>query len=417
MDKPDVDVIEGLSPAISIEQKATSHNPRSTVGTITEIHDYLRLLFARAGTPHCPDHGLPLRAQSVSQMVDAVLALPEETKLMVLAPVVRDRRGEFVELFESMQAQGYVRFRIDGRIVEAADDAGAGAEEDREARHRRGARPPEGAPRRPAAPGRELRGGAAHRRRPRWRWRWTPAPSICSRPGSPARSAATRWPSWSRGCSRSTRRWAPARAAAAWAMSMCSTPSGWWPSRRSVWRQRRDQGWDRRNAHTFSMLESVAAHYGFDLEDAFEDLAPEHRQVVLHGSGEEEIAFTYAAEGAGGKKRSVRRSHPFEGILPNMQRRYRETDLVGGARGTGALHVEQVLPGLRRLAAAARGAPCAAGRCRRPARARHLPGRACDAGRVPALFRQLRLQGAKAEIADRWCAEIARGCASSTMSA
>ena len=121
MDKPDVDVIEGLSPAISIEQKATSHNPRSTVGTITEIHDYLRLLFARAGTPHCPDHGLPLQAQSVSQMVDAVLALPEETKLMVLAPVVRDRKGEFVELFESMQAQGYVRFRIDGRIVEAAD--------------------------------------------------------------------------------------------------------------------------------------------------------------------------------------------------------------------------------------------------------------------------------------------------------
>ncbi|MFN8897810.1 MAG: excinuclease ABC subunit UvrA, partial [Pseudomonadota bacterium] len=119
MDKPDVDVIEGLSPAISIEQKATSHNPRSTVGTITEIHDYLRLLFARAGTPYCPDHDLPLAAQSVSQMVDAVLALPEDTRLMVLAPVARDRKGEFTELFADMQSRGYVRFRVGGAIVEA----------------------------------------------------------------------------------------------------------------------------------------------------------------------------------------------------------------------------------------------------------------------------------------------------------
>ena len=114
MEKPDVDLIEGLSPAISIEQKATSHNPRSTVGTVTEIHDYLRLLFARVGTPYCPDHHIPLEAQSVSQMVDAALALPEETKLMILAPVVADRKGELVELFEEMQAQGYIRFRVDG---------------------------------------------------------------------------------------------------------------------------------------------------------------------------------------------------------------------------------------------------------------------------------------------------------------
>ena len=121
MDKPDVDVIEGLSPAISIEQKATSHNPRSTVGTVTEIHDYLRLLYARAGTPYCPDHDLPLQAQSVGQMVDAVMALPEDTRLMVLSPVVRDRKGEFVELFADMQARGYVRFRIDGQIAEASE--------------------------------------------------------------------------------------------------------------------------------------------------------------------------------------------------------------------------------------------------------------------------------------------------------
>src|SRR5688500_4782132 len=118
MDKPDVDVIEGLSPAISIEQKATSHNPRSTVGTVTEIHDYLRLLFARAGTPYCPNHDIPLQAQTVSQMVDAVLALPEDTRLMILAPVARDRKGEFTELFAEMQGQGYVRFRLAGEVFE-----------------------------------------------------------------------------------------------------------------------------------------------------------------------------------------------------------------------------------------------------------------------------------------------------------
>ncbi|HYE41279.1 MAG TPA: excinuclease ABC subunit UvrA, partial [Ramlibacter sp.] len=118
MDKPDVDMIEGLSPAISIEQKATSHNPRSTVGTVTEIHDYLRLLFARAGTPYCPNHDVPLQAQTVSQMVDAVLALPEDTRLMVLAPVAREKKGEFTELFAEMQGQGYVRFRVAGEVFE-----------------------------------------------------------------------------------------------------------------------------------------------------------------------------------------------------------------------------------------------------------------------------------------------------------
>ncbi|MBU4506658.1 MAG: excinuclease ABC subunit UvrA, partial [Gammaproteobacteria bacterium] len=118
MDKPDVDLIEGLSPAIAIEQKATSHNPRSTVGTVTEIHDYLRLLYARAGTPHCPEHDLPLTSQSVAQMVDTVLALPQDTRLMILAPVAREKKGEFLELFADMQAQGYVRFRINGEVLD-----------------------------------------------------------------------------------------------------------------------------------------------------------------------------------------------------------------------------------------------------------------------------------------------------------
>jgi excinuclease ABC subunit A len=122
MEKPDVDLIEGLSPAISIEQKATSHNPRSTVGTVTEIHDYLRLLFARAGTPYCPDHGHPLEAQTVSQMVDSVLALPAETKLMILAPVVANRKGEQLDLFAELRAQGFARVRVDGNVYEL--DAG-----------------------------------------------------------------------------------------------------------------------------------------------------------------------------------------------------------------------------------------------------------------------------------------------------
>ena len=121
MDKPDVDLIEGLSPAIAIEQKATSHNPRSTVGTVTEIHDYLRLLYARAGTPYCPEHDLPLAAQSVAQMVDTVLAMPEGTRLLIVAPVAREKKGEFVDLFADMQAQGYVRFRLNGDVVEAED--------------------------------------------------------------------------------------------------------------------------------------------------------------------------------------------------------------------------------------------------------------------------------------------------------
>src|SRR5665811_249749 len=118
MDKPDVDLIEGLSPAISIEQKATSHNPRSTVGTVTEIHDYLRLLFARAGMPFCPEHDLPLQSQTVSQMVDAVLALPLDTRLMILAPLAREKKGEFLDVFADLQAQGYVRFRVNGQIYE-----------------------------------------------------------------------------------------------------------------------------------------------------------------------------------------------------------------------------------------------------------------------------------------------------------
>ena len=406
MDKPDVDVIEGLSPAISIEQKATSHNPRSTVGTITEIHDYLRLLFARAGTPHCPDHGLPLQAQSVSQMVDAVLALPEETKLMVLAPVVRDRKGEFVELFESMQAQGYVRFRIDGRIVEAADVPALALKKTekhdidvvldrlkvRPDAQQRLAESFEAALR--IADGRalalEMDTGAEHLFSARF------ACPVCSYSLAELEPRLFSFNSPVGACPSCgglghVDVFDPERVVAFPSLSLASGAI---------------KGWDRRNAYTFSMLESVAAHYGFDLEDAFEDLAPEHRQVVLHGSGDEEISFTYAAEGAAGRKRSVRRSHPFEGILPNLQRRYRETD-------SSAVREE-----LARFMSNKSCPDCGGSRLRREARhvllvdADGQPARAiyqvehATLAECQRYFDALRLQGAKAEIADKVVREI-----------
>ena len=271
MEKPDVDLIEGLSPAISIEQKATSHNPRSTVGTVTEIHDYLRLLFARVGDPYCPDHDITLQAQSVSQMVDHVLQLPEDTRLMILAPLIVGRKGEQHELFEDLRAQGFVRLRIDGEVhdidnlpklaktkkhtIEVVIDRVKGASGRRSSDWPNPSRPrcatPTDAP---------------------WRWRSTAARSICSPRASPARSAATRCRSWSRGCSRSTTRWARARAATAWAASASSTRSAWLHSR--IWRWARAQSKAGIGAisSTSRCCRAWPLHYGFDLETPFEKL-------------------------------------------------------------------------------------------------------------------------------------------------
>jgi excinuclease ABC subunit A len=324
MDKPDVDVIEGLSPAISIEQKATSHNPRSTVGTITEIHDYLRLLYARAGTPYCPDHDLPLAAQSVAQMVDAVLALPEDTKLAVLAPAVRDRKGEFADLLAAMQAQGYVRFRVDGEVVEADAlpvlkktekhdiDVVIDRVRTKPDLTQRLAESFEAAMR--IADGRaialELDTGKEH--------------LFSSKFGCPV-------------CSYSLPELEPR-------LFSFNSPVGACPScdglgQVTVFDAERVvafptlslasgavKGWDKRNSYSFGLLESVAKHYGFDLDTPFEQLAKEHQQTLLHGSGKTEIAFVYTADGAGGKRRAIKRWHPFEGLLPNFERRWRETD-------------------------------------------------------------------------------------------
>ncbi|MEO6031996.1 MAG: excinuclease ABC subunit UvrA, partial [Burkholderiaceae bacterium] len=361
MDKPDVDVIEGLSPAISIEQKATSHNPRSTVGTVTEIHDYLRLLYARAGTPFCPDHQLPLQAQSVSQMVDATLALPEGTRLMVLAPVVRDRKGEFTELFADMQAQGYVRFRVDGVTFEAAEVPKLQRAEkhdidvviDRIKVHAgaAGLAPralPEGAaavasPADPAASG--LRQRLAESFEAALRVADGRAIAMEMDAGGadaadvarPAREHLFSSKFACPVCSYSLSELEPRLFSFNSPVGACPTCDGL--GHTTVFDAERVvafpslslasgavKGWDRRNVYTFSMLESVARHYGFDIDAAFEDLPERARAVLLLGSGSEDVEFTYEAEGPRGKPRSVKRRHPFEGILPNLTRRFRETD-------------------------------------------------------------------------------------------
>lgn len=405
MDKPDVDVIEGLSPAISIEQKATSHNPRSTVGTITEIHDYLRLLFARAGTPYCPDHGLPLAAQSVSQMVDAVLALPEDTKLMVLAPVVRDRKGEFVELFADMQARGYVRFRVGGTIVEAdalpklkkADkhdiDVVVDRLKTRPDMKQRLAESFEAALRiaDQRAIALEMDTGREH--------------LFSSRFGCPV-------------CSYSLPELEPRLFSFNSPVGACPSCDGLglvtvmdpervvgFPSLSIA--AGAIKGWDRRNAYTFALVESLAAHYGFDVDTPFENLPAAVRQVLLHGSGAEEIPFVYKAETAKGKARSVKRWHPFEGILPSFERRWRETDSV------------TVREELARYQSAKPCPDCHGTRLRREARNVFLQHAGGEKGKpiyevehatladCLAYFQGLQLEGSKAEIADKIVREIA----------
>ncbi|WP_280153274.1 excinuclease ABC subunit UvrA [Piscinibacter sp. XHJ-5] len=404
MDKPDVDVIEGLSPAISIEQKATSHNPRSTVGTVTEIHDYLRLLYARAGTPFCPDHHLPLRAQSVSQMVDAALALPEGTKLMVLAPVVRDRKGEFGELFSDMQAQGYVRFRVDGAAYEASDvpklkkaekhdiDVVIDRVKVQPGLQQRLAESFEAALR--IADGRaialEMDADREHLFSSKF------ACPICSYSLAELEPRLFSFNSPVGACPSCdglglVTVFDPDRVVGFPTLSLASGAV---------------KGWDRRNGYTFSLLESVAKHYGFDIDAPFEDLPDRAKQVLLYGSGAEDIAFVYEAEGARGKTRSVKRLHPFEGIIPNFTRRFKETDSAA------------VREDLARYQSAKPCPECEGTRLRREARNVFLFDEREERGepiyRVEHFtlrecldyFETLRLQGAKAEIADKVVREI-----------
>ena len=400
MDKPDVDMIEGLSPAISIEQKASSHNPRSTVGTITEIHDYLRLLLARAGTPFCPDHHRPLQAQSVAQMVDAVLALPADTRVMVMAPLARDRKGEFSEQLAALQARGFVRFRIGGQLVEAQDLPDLKRQEKHDLDvviDRLKVRPD--AQQRLAesletamhlADGRalviEVDSGTEHLFNARF------ACPLCSYTIAELEPRLFSFNSPQGACPSCDglghqEVFDPARVVAFPSLSLASGAI---------------KGWDRRNAYYFGLLEGVAKHYGIDLETPFEDLPTNVRQVILHGSGEEAIKFNYPSPGGGGRKLS--RKHPFEGILPNMTRRYRETDSV------------MVREELARLRSTQQCTDCGGARLRREARHVRLGEGTSALGlhEISQLtlregwdyFKGLRLQGAKADIAARVVQEV-----------
>jgi excinuclease ABC subunit A len=342
MDKPDVDMIEGLSPAISIEQKATSHNPRSTVGTVTEIHDYLRLLFARAGTPHCPEHGLALQSQTVSQMVDAALALPQDTRLMILAPVAREKKGEFLDVFADMQAQGYVRFRINGETFEFDNlpklkktekhdiDVVVDRIKVRADMKQRLAESFEAALR--LANGRaialEMEDTAVIKNDSNLRnadggygpkehlFNAKFSCPVCSYSISELEPRLFSFNSPVGACPSCDGLgqqdfFDPARVVAFPTLSLASGAI---------------KGWDRRNGYYFSMVECLAKHYKFDADQPFDALPEAIQNAILFGSGEEEIKFSYVVDSGASQGKKLAKKHPFEGIIPNMQRRYRETD-------------------------------------------------------------------------------------------
>jgi len=332
MQKPDLDHIEGLSPAISIEQKAASHNPRSTVGTVTEIHDYLRLMFARVGTPHCPDHGERLDAQTVSQMVDTVLNLPEGTRLMLLAPVIRNRKGEHANLLRDLRAQGFIRARIDGRIYDLDGELPALGLRQKHTIE--------------AVVDRfKVRGDLTQRLSESLETALALADGIALIAPMPPRdddagkdddanlaeilfSARFACPV----CDYSLPELEPR-------MFSFNNPNGACPSCDGLGHKQffdparvvgnpelslaggAIRGWDRRNAYYFQMVQSLGRHYDFDPETPFGDLPENVREVILHGSGSEKISFRYFGDGG-----TQSRKHPFVGIIPNLERRYRETD-------------------------------------------------------------------------------------------
>ena len=322
MEKPDLDHIEGLSPAISIEQKSTSHNPRSTVGTVTEIYDYLRLLYARAGLPRCPDHGIDLTAQTVSQMVDQVLGLPEDTRLLLLAPVVQERKGEHLELIAELRAQGFIRARVDGTVVELEQapkldlrrkhsievvvdrfkvrpDAGQRLAESFETALR-------------------LADGIAQvafMDEPRRQELTFSAKFACPVCGYSLSELEPRLFSFNNpvgacpGCDGLGVRqfFDPARIVAHPHLTLAGGAV---------------RGWDRRNTYYFQLIQSLARHYKFDIETRFDALPGKIRELILQGSSGESIPFRYVNERGG----YLTRKHTFEGVIPNMERRYRETE-------------------------------------------------------------------------------------------
>jgi excinuclease ABC subunit A len=404
MEKPDVDMIEGLSPAISIEQKATSHNPRSTVGTVTEIHDYLRLLYARVGTPHCPDHPEnPLAAQSVSQMVDTVLAMPEETKLMILAPVIANRKGEHSDLFEQMQAQGFVRFRIQSgtgkaKIYESDDlptlkktekhtiDVVIDRVKVKAEIKQRLAESFETSLR--LADGRAIALDMDSGREQIFSNKF--ACPVC---GYSLQELEPRLFSFNNpmgACPECDglghiEFFDPKRIVAFPNLSLASGAV---------------KGWDRRNQFYFQMLSSLAKHYQFNVDVPFESLPEKAQQVVLYGSGKEKIPFAYVNE----RGRTVIKEHSFEGVVINLERRYRETDSLAVKEELSKFINEQKCPECEgtRLRVEARFVKVGTGAQQRAIyQVAAMPLRdTLD------FFETLKLKGAKKEIAERIIREI-----------
>ena len=394
MDKPDVDLIEGLSPAIAIEQKAGSHNPRSTVGTVTEVHDYLRLLYARVGTPHCPEHALPLAAQSVSQMVDQVLALPPETRILVLAPVVAGRRGEQADLLEELRAQGFARVRVDGKV----HDLDAAPRLARHAKHtvdvvvdrlkvradakQRLAESFETALRH--ADGRALAVETDSGKEHVFSARFACPACDFALPELEPRLFSFNNPAGA--CPRcdglgTIEFFDPKRVVAHPNLSLAGGAI---------------RGWDRRNHFYHALLQSLAAHYGFDIETPWEALADDVQAIVLNGSGSERIEFRYLAE----RGRSTVKAHAFEGVLPNLERRYRETESVV---------VREELAKYRNTRACPE---CDGTRLRREARHVRVAGKSIHEvscwplRQALEFFGALALPGARAAVAERIVAEI-----------
>ena len=404
MEKPDVDLIEGLSPAISIEQKATSHNPRSTVGTVTEIHDYLRLLYARVGTPHCPEHPEnPLAAQSVSQMVDTALAMPEDTKLMILAPVVANRKGEHLDLFEQMQSQGFVRFRIQSGTAEARIyEADALPKLKKNEKHSIDV----------VVDRLKLRTDLKQRLAESFETalRLAEGRAIALEMDSGKEQIFSNKFACST-CGYSLQELEPRLFSFNNPMGACPECDGlghieFFDPKRIVAFPNLSlasgavKGWDRRNQFYFTMLSSLAKYYEFDIDAPFEDLPKDAQRVVLYGSGKEKIPFAYINE----RGRTVIREHSFEGVVNNLERRYHETDSMAVKEELSKFINEKQCPECHgaRLRVEARHVMVGNGPQRRAIfQIAELPLRdALD------FFERLALKGAKKEIADRIIKEI-----------
>ncbi len=396
MEKPDVDHIEGLSPAISIEQKSTSHNPRSTVGTVTEIYDYLRLLYARAGVPRCPDHDTTLEAQTVTQMVDQVLALPEGTKLMLLAPVVDNRKGEHVQLMADLMAQGFVRARIDGEVCELDQppkldlrkkhtiEAIVDRFKVKEDLRLRLAESFETAL--------KLADGVA-------RIAWMDDPEREALVFSDKMACNI--------CGYSLTELEPRLFSFNNPSGACPTCDGlgvkqFFDPERVIVNPELSlaggaiRGWDRRTTYYYQMIQSLAAHYGFDVESPFNSLSKKLQKIILYGSGKTRIEFKYANS----RGLEIKKTHRFEGVIPNLERRYRETESSAVREELAKYLNTQPCP------------DCGGTRLNRAARHVFVAERALpeitgmSVGDARRFFEEMRLEGWRATIADKVVKEI-----------